>query len=188
MYFELLDFYKRDVIFDYSEERNPIGSLVLRRGQSLNIDKPLEFEVDKIDSYIESYDLLPTYDTPLVSTRFKKIFSDLTEDIQFIDALIIDKKNKVNDSFYFMNILTVLPIMDKNRSIFEIRKRGEAELISIKKLYVIEGSLKGHSIVRMKEHKSFIIVTEKFKKRCEGADLKGIDFTEEGYSIYTDLD
>lgn len=187
MYFEFLDFYKRDTAFAFDEEKNQIDSLMLRNGQALSFNKPLEFEVDKIDNYIESYDLLPTHDTPLVSTRFKNIFKDLTGDVQFINAVIVDKKKKTNENFYVLNILNVLPLMDMNKSIFEIEKYGKAEIMSIKKLYLIEGSLKEHTIVRMKEHRSYIIVTEEFKKRCEKAGLKGIDFIEEGHSIYTDL-
>lgn len=188
MYFKLSSFYKREALFSFNEENNQVDLYLLEPGQMINIDKPLEFEVDRIDSYIESYDLLPTFSTPLVSARFKKIFSDLTDDIQFVNALIIDKKNNTNESFYFMNILNTLPVMDKNRSIFDIRKRGEVELIRIKRLYIIKNSLKEHSIVRMKEQDSCIIVTEDFKKRCDNAKLKGIDFIEEGYSIYTNLD
>ncbi len=188
MYFKLLAFYKRDTIFAFSEEKNQFDLYTLKPGQKINTDKPLEFEVDKIDSYMKSYDLLPTYDGPLVSARFKDIFSDLADDIQFVKARIIDEKNNTNDSFYYMNILTVLPIMDKNKSIVEMVKYGKGTFMKIKKLYLIEGSLKKHSIVRMEEKDAIIIVTPEFKKRCEDAKLKGLHFTEEGNSIYTDLD
>lgn len=185
MYFRFSDFYKRDTTFAFNREKSSIDLYVLQPGQLLSIDKPLEFDVDRIDKYIESYDLLPTFNTPLVSARFKELFNDLIDDLQFVDATIIDKKGNTNENFYFMNILNVLPLMDKDKSVFDIRKRGTAELISIKKLYTVAGSLKEHHIARMKEHSSYIMVTEEFKKRCEGAGLKGIDFIEEGYSIYS---
>jgi hypothetical protein len=185
MYFEFSDFYKRDTIFSLSEEKNKMDLLTLKTGQILKIDKPLEFEVDKIDDYIESYDLLPTFNTPLVSAKFKSIFDDLTNDVQFVRVRITDKNNNENGSFYFMNILNILSIMDESRSLVEIKKYRMGDIKKIKKLYVREGSLKGHSIVRMKEHKSFIIVTEEFKKRCEDAKLKGTHFREEGYSIHS---
>lgn len=54
-----------------------------------------------------------------------------------------------------------------------------------KRLY-IEG-LNDHSIVRMAEHKSYIIVSDDFKKRCEEAKLNGINFIPEGYTIYKDI-
>ena len=92
MYFEFSAFYKRDAAFTFSQERNRMKLFDLRTGQPLNIDKPLEFEVDKIDRDIESYDLLPTYDAPLVSARFKDIFNNLIDDIQFVNA---DRKSVV---------------------------------------------------------------------------------------------
>ncbi len=184
MYFRFAAFYKRDTTFVFSEEKNQMKLFELRTGKTLS-NKLLEFEVDKIDNYINSYDLLPTFDAPLVSARFKKTFEDLVHDLQFVNALITDKKNNHNDNFYYMNILNVLPIMDKNRSVFEEEKYGNATYIDVEKLYVLEGSLKEHSIVRMKEDDSYIIITEEFKKRCDDAKLKGTHFREEGYSIYS---
>ncbi len=188
MYFRFSAFYKREAAFVFSEVRNQMDISVLKMGQKLFINKPLEFEVDKIDNYIESYDLLPAFSVPLVSARFKKIFSDLTDDIQFVSALIIDEKDNKNEKFYYMNTLNVLPIMDRNKSVFDIEKYGNVSFIDIKKLYVTKDSLKKHSIVRMEEDDSYIIVTEDFKKRCDDHRLKGVNFIEEGYSIYTDLD
>ncbi|MFK8295332.1 imm11 family protein [Capnocytophaga canimorsus] len=178
MYFEFSDYYKRDTTFVLNEDKSDINISTLKAGQLINISKPLVFNVDRIDSYIDKYDLLPTFNTPLVSVRFKNTFNDLKDDIQFVNTLIIDEKNNQNEDYYFMNILNVLPIMDKNTSVFEIKKYGKAEVLKIKSLYIV--GLKGHSIVRMAEHKSYIIVTEDFKKRCERANLKGINFIEEG--------
>lgn len=185
MYFEFSDYYKRDTTFVLNEDKSDINISTLKAGQLININKPLVFNVDRIDSYIDMYDLLPTFNTPLVSVRFKNTFNDLKDDIQFVNTLIIDEKNNHNEDYYFMNILNVLPVMDKNTSVFEIKKYGKAEVLKIKSLYIV--GLKGHSIVRMAEHKSYIIVTEDFKKRCEGANLKGINFIEEGHTVYTNL-
>jgi hypothetical protein len=186
MYFEFTDFYKRDVYFSFSEEKNIIDLYSLRNGQKLDENIPLIFEVDKIDSYINSYDVLPTYNAPLVSNKFKNIFDNLADDIQYIEAIIIDKKNNRNENFYYLNILNTLPIMDKNKSKIEYKKYGDAEIIVIKKLYITNGALKEHSIVRMEEQKSHIIVTEEFKNNYINAKLKGINFLEEGYSIYNE--
>jgi hypothetical protein len=83
-----------------------------------------------------------------------------------------------------MNILNILPVMDKEKSIFEYKKYGEANILSIKKLYIINNGLKEHSIIRLKEHASYIIVSEEFKNRCIKEKLKGLNFLEVGYSIY----
>lgn len=185
MYFEFSDFYKRDTSFVFNEDQNEVNFEALKAGQEININKTLVFNVDKIDGYIDMYDLLPTFNTPLVSVRFKNTFEDLIDDIQFVKALIIDEKNNRNENYYFMNILNVLPIMDKNKSVVEIKKYGKAEIMNIKRLYIL--GLRGHSIARMAEHKSYIIVSEDFKKRCEDAGFNGFNFIPEGDTIYKDL-
>jgi len=53
--------------------------------------------------------------------------------------------------------------------------------------YCKPNGLKDFQIVIMEEHKSYILVSEEFKDRCEQANLRGINFLGEGYSIYTDL-
>jgi hypothetical protein len=183
MYFEFTDSYKRDVNFYFSEEKNTIDLYCLENGRKLDENIPLIFEVDKIDSYINLYDLLPTYNTPLVSDKFKNTFDNLHDDIQYIKAIIIDNNN-TNENFYYLNILNILPVMDKNKSIFEYKEYGDEKIIKIKKLFIINDALKGHSIIRMEEHESYIIVTEEFKNKCINAKLKGINFLEEGHSIY----
>lgn len=70
MYFEFSDYYKRDTRFVLNEDKSDINISTLKAGQLININKPLVFNVDRIDSYIDMYDLLPTFNTPLVSVRF----------------------------------------------------------------------------------------------------------------------
>ena len=66
MYFELTAFYKRDVYFVYDEEQNELSNNIFNQGEEIWVSKPLLFSVDKIDSYINNYDILPTYNAPLV--------------------------------------------------------------------------------------------------------------------------
>jgi len=89
-----------------------------------------------------------------------------------------------DESFFVANILVSIPCMDKERSIYENKQYGKSSIMKIKKLSIIDGSLNGCSVVRMKEHQSYIIVTEYFKNLCEKSNLKGFNFIEEGYSIY----
>jgi len=189
-FYELTEFYKRDVYFVYSEEENPVSWLELITGERKSFnDFPLIYEVDKIDTYINKYDILPYIGIPLVSEKFKNLFCDLEEDgqIQFFKTKIIDKNGNFNRDFFAVNILNVISCMDSEKSIVETKKYGDEIIINIKKLYIKPNSLNKYSIVRMKEHNSYIIVTENFKKRCNEANLKGIDFVEEGHTIYTDL-
>lgn len=184
MYYQFSDFYKRDVSFVFDDENN-IDFSTLNEGKKIQFDLPFLYTVDKIDSYINSYDLLPTIGLPLVSKKFKNIFLDLTKNqIDFIPVIIKDDEQNENTNFFALNILNVISCMDEEKSITEKTRYGT---LKIKKLNFIKGTLKNMDIVRMEEHKSYIIVTEAFKNKCEEASLKGINFIEEGHSIYTDV-
>jgi len=184
MHFELSSFYKRDTTFDYDIGKNSLDVSTLRKGERIADENTLLYEVDKIDSYLKDYDVLPATFAPLVSLKFKNLFSHLLKEIQFVPTLIGDSSGSQDDSFFVLNILTSIPCMDKERSIYEIKQYGKSSIMKIKELYIIDGSLNGHSIVRMEEHKSYIIITEDFKNLCEQSNLKGFNFIEEGHSIY----
>ncbi|WP_299434331.1 DUF1629 domain-containing protein [uncultured Maribacter sp.] len=183
--YRLSDFYKRDTYFVFNNEYNLIDRFDLINSKIIEAKEPIRFDVDKIDDYISEYDILPTFTSPLVSTKFKNTFEDLIgkNDAQFLSSTIFDEKGNKNDSFYVFNILKTIPMLDKERSIYEVDEDG---FYSIKKAYFIPDGLKT-SIARMEEHKSYIIVKEEFKRRCEEANLKGVNFIEEGHTIYTDL-
>jgi hypothetical protein len=186
MYYELSEFYKRDVYFVFDIENNSINRFSLVNDEFIQANSPLKYKVNKIDNYINEYDILPTFDAPLVSSRFKNSFEILASknEVQFIDVIISDDKGNENNNFFALIILNSNLALDKERSVFEV---DEDNFYTIKKAYFIENALEEKSIIRMKEHKSYIIVTEEFKRICEDANLKGFNFIEEGHSIYTDL-
>jgi hypothetical protein len=185
MYYRFSTFYKRDVNFIYNQEINEISWLSLSAGNYLEIRNPLIYTIDKINSYLEEYDVLPTIGIPLVSKKWKDTFKDLDKkDFQLLDVIIKDRQNNENVDFFALNILQTLSCLDKEKSVFEIDEDNDYD---IKKFYIIPDGLQGHSIIRMEEHTSYIIVSEELKKRCNKAHLKGINFIEEGYTIYTDL-
>ena len=103
------------------------------------------------------------------------------EEIEFFPAHIVDKKGNHDDTFFALNILQLIPCLDKEKSIFEI---DEDNYYSIRKWFIDAQKMESYSIVRMKEHSSYIIVSEEFKNTCEREKLKGFNFTEEGYSIW----
>jgi hypothetical protein len=185
IYYELTDYYKRDVYFVFDEEKNGLDYFALSDGCPIVYNYPVYYTIDKIDSYIDKYDLLPTLGPLLVSSKFKYTFSSLeNSEIQFFNAVITDKKgNNIND-FYTMNITNAVECLDLDKSVIEMTKYGTR---NIKKKIFLTDALKNFSIVRMKEHKSYIIVTEWFKNKCEDTGLKGIMFLEEGYTIYKDI-
>ena len=184
MYYKLSDFYKRDTSFVFDEEKNyPIGYFDLMSGKAIKVVTTLIYTVDKIDTYLDKYDILPTIGAPLVSRKFREVFNE-SVDLEYYPVQIQDKKGNTNDNFLCLNILNVIPCVDKEKSVFEIDEDGDYE---IKKLYIQQDALGVHSIVRMKEHTSYIIVTETFKQIVEKAKMKGFNFIEEGNSIYTDI-
>jgi hypothetical protein len=144
------------------------------------------YNVDKIDSYINEYDFLPvSAGPPLVSQKFKDIFSDLENiEIQFIQSEIWDKKGNSNNIFWAINILNLVESLDKEKSTYEITEYGSYD---IKKMFLKNDCLKDLKIVRLKEDKLRIIVNDTFINLVKKHKLKGMDFLEEGYSIYTNL-
>ncbi|WP_423740481.1 imm11 family protein [Flavobacterium columnare] len=185
MNYRFSTFYKRDVNFVYEQELNSISWMNLRSGAILETKTPLVYTVDKIDAYIGEYDFLPVIGIPLVSDKVVAIFEHLNKQhLQFIPVVIKDKLGNQNTKFYALNILNTVPCLDKEKSIFEL---DEDDDYDIKKFFIKPDSLLNYSIVRMEEHRSYIIVTEEFKRYCEEAGLKGVEFIEEGNSIYTDI-
>jgi hypothetical protein len=185
MNYRFSEFYKRDINFVYEQELNNIDWLTLRSGSILKTDERLIYTVDKIDSYINEFDVLPSIGIPLVSKRWLDSFIHLEgNQLQFVPAVIKDDFKNQNTSFYALNVLKTISCLDKEKSIFQIDEDGDYE---IKKFFISPEAMKNYTIVRMEEHRSYIIVTGEFKRRCEEAGLKGINFIEEGHSIYTDL-
>ena len=183
-YYELTDHYKRDVNFVFDEEKNGLDYFELSDGHPITYDHPIYYTIDKIDSYIDKYDLLPTLGPLLVSNKFKNVFLSLeNSELEFFKAVITDKKGNQIDDFFALNITNSLECLNLDKSVIETTKYGTR---NIKKKIFLMNALKDFSIVRMKEHKSYIIVTEEFKNKCKKADLKGIMFIGEGDSIYND--
>lgn len=185
MYFQFSKFYKRDVYFEYNDDENEISQYDFTEGVNLEVSKKIYYDVDKIDAYIRTYDVLPTFGLPLVSEKFKEVLKNIEgTNVEFFPARIVDKKGNVEDGFFALNILNKISCLDTDRSIVEETSYGT---LKIKKMFVKPDALDSYSIIRMEEHESYIIVSSEFKKRFEDAKLKGIDFLPEGHTIYSDL-
>ena len=83
MYYQLSEFYKRDIYLQYAEE-NSIQYNAFEKGERIEIKSEIFYKVDKIDDYLNNYDVLPTFGTPLVSSKFVKLFKEYEEDVQFL--------------------------------------------------------------------------------------------------------
>ncbi|WP_314957638.1 imm11 family protein [Prevotella pallens] len=186
MYYQLSEFYKRDIYLQYAEE-NSIEYNAFEKGERIEIKSEIFYKVDKIDDYLNNYDVLPTFGTPLVSSKFVKLFKEYEKDVQFLRVNIKDMDGNTNRNFYIPNILKIVPCLDEEKSVVETKKYGSAIIKVIKQLYIVPNSIRNSLMVRMKEKTSYIIVTEQFKKLCESANLKGINLIEEGASIYTNI-
>ena len=185
-YYELYEKYKRSAYFFYSEE-NKIDRFDFFKGKMVESDEPIIYEVDKIDTYLEKYDYLPVADgPPLVSKRFREVFDHLEKELQiaYLSTKIIAENGEINDNYFVMVLLKIFKGIDFEKSIV---KKDSFGTIQIQKLFLTENFMLNSSICRLEEKKSVIIVSEEFKKISLKHKLKGMDFVEEGYSIYTNL-
>ena len=87
MYYHLIDFYKRDIYLQYAEE-NSIQYNAFEKGERIEIKSEIFYKVDKIDNYLNNYDILPTFGTPLVSSKLVNLFNDYEEDVEFFRVII----------------------------------------------------------------------------------------------------
>ena len=180
-YFRLLVSYKRDVYFFYSDE-NPYNRFDLEKGMAYVQHDKLLYVVDRLDSELEQYDILPTVGGKLVSLKLKKLIEKLGSDCEFIPAIIKSTETgETNDSYFVMNVLNLIPCLDHNRSDYDLlvnsRPNGP---ISLNFIALIPESLNGHHVVRMKESKEEIVVDEVFVKACRKEKIKGVLLVKEG--------
>lgn len=161
MYFELQEYYHRDVFFVYSES-NTIDYIDALDG-SIPGDTELSYEVDELDIKVSDYDLLPTLGLPLVSRRFLVQCQDL-----------IGRKNRL---FSAMFVLNSFECVDRERSVIKKKTyRTGTQILRITQLFLNTSCIGKASIFRVTESPNKTLVTEGFKNRCTG--LKGFYFTE----------
>ena len=92
-------FTKETFYFRYADS-NVVEQGNFDNGVKIKQSEVLYYNVDKIDSYLTSYDVLPTFGPRLVSTKFKEIFEDINEkEIQFFPAIIRDSKDYTIEGF-----------------------------------------------------------------------------------------
>ena len=180
-YYQLYSNYRRDVFFGYTK-KNTFNQSDLEEGNVYPLDEKLFYSVDKFDTYLNNYDLLPTIGGVLVSLKFKKLIEGLGSDCQFIPAVITSTKTgEINESFFVMNVLNVVPCLDMENSeyrpLIKSLPDGPIKLLSIK---YVPNSLNGHHIVRMKEYTGNITVDDIFIKACKEEKIKGVMFVKEG--------
>ncbi|MWW23122.1 imm11 family protein [Algibacter lectus] len=184
-YYKLTDYYPRDVFFSFSD-KNSIQKSNLEIGLNSSSKDKLIYTVDKFDSYVGEYDILPTIGAPLVSLKLKQIIEKFNiEDCQFIPAIIEDTSSgKINEYFFAMNILNSVECLDKEKSeIKPLMKSFPNGPIKINNLFFKSDKLKDHCIVRMLESKSIIVVNFTLLEKCKEFRVKGTQFVKEGNQL-----
>lgn len=180
-YFRLLTSYERDVYFFFSDE-NPYNRFDLEKGMSYAQNEKLRYVVDRFDSYLDKYDILPTVGGKLVSAKLKKLIESLGSDCEFIPAIIKSTETgEINDSFFVMNVLNVIPCLDYKKSDYEpLVKSIPNGPISLNYIALIPESLNSYNVVRMKESKEEIVVDRVFVDACKKEKIKGVLLVKEG--------
>lgn len=179
MYFQLSEYYKRETCFFYDEGKNSVPFYDFDKYISKKTSDTIFYKVDKIDSYINQYDILPTSGPLLVSKQFVDSFSKLIKgEMEYFPAIITDEKGLSNTDFFALKINNLIPCFDYKNSTYEEvdYDDGEPPSLEIIELKILNNSLRAFSIVRMLEDPSIIIISNNFKKICEANKLKGFDF------------
>jgi hypothetical protein len=179
-YYKLIDYYRRDVSFYPYEERNTLSNLELIRNKGkLEIEK-IYYEVDKIDNYINNYDMLPGAMYPLVSEKMKNLIEKIACDTcQFVPAIIVDEKGKTNTDFFLLNVIVVADCIDREKSEYTVDKYSP-DGVDIVNLYFDYNKLGKHHICMLDEFHSTIIVSDTFVTECRKNKIKRLLFVKEG--------
>lgn len=173
MFFEMQEFYYKDVYFCYSD-KNVISYIDAFTSTSSNIDN-MYYDVDYLDDTVNQYDILPTLGLPLVSQRFFDLFKDkLGKDINLIPAFIMDSEGRVNSHFYALQVLTCYECIDFVRSQISYKNYGNRLWMTIENLIIDMNKVGSASIFSLKEKHRYIIVNKAVKEQCE--KLKGFEF------------
>jgi len=186
-YYKLTDYYPRDVFFSFSDKNSLEKSdLEKCKKQQMPLNERVIYTVDKFDKYLDEYDILPTIGASLISYKLKKIIKELNiNDCQFIPVIIEDTStNEVNENFFALNILNCIDCLDEEKSkIKPLMKSFPNGPIKVISLFFKDNELEGHSIVRMLESKSTIVVNSIFLEICKESKIKGVQFIEEGNQL-----
>ncbi|CCN33789.1 conserved hypothetical protein [Vibrio nigripulchritudo SO65] len=174
MYFDLQDFYFKDVCFNYSDN-NEVDYVDALNGK-ISQGKELIYEIEKIDNNINEYDILPTIGLPLVSRNLISVFSEFLEkDIVTFPAKIIDESGNSNSDFSALFVINSYECVDTERSEIKYKKyRSGTQSMRIIDLYIDTKKIGNSPIFRIKEKNGYIIINQNIKDMC--SNLKGLEF------------
>lgn len=119
------------------------------------------------------FDVLPNDGALLiVSKRVLDIMDKLCKyDYQVFEANVFVGKNKVN-GYYLLNILNLVEILDKERSVFTKIKNSNA-ILKFEKLVYKKENLINHNIARNSDYLQHVVVSQQLKEIFDKENIKG---------------
>ncbi len=180
-YYRLVPFYKRDVYFHQDDQKNQIKAFEVESGMSFLITDSVYYKVDKLDKYVNKYDMLPSIGAPLISLKLKRIIEEMSSDTcEFLPAIIESEKGEVNTDFFALNIKAFTDCFDEQKSDFDMSNNDPNKIGRIKSIYFNYSKIGQEHIYRMSIRPSMIIVSETFVEKYKKNRLKGLLFAKEG--------
>ncbi|KOP69365.1 hypothetical protein AMS59_23630 [Lysinibacillus sp. FJAT-14745] len=180
-YYRLVEFYKRDVYFYQDDEKNQVTSYDLESRVSSYSLESVYYKVDKLDKYVNKYDVLPSVGAPLISLKMKNFLEEIANNsCEFFSAVIVDEKGEMNTDFFALNILAVSDCFDEQNSEYDMTANDPKKIGRITSIYFNYQKLGQEHIYRMSIRPSMIVVSETFVEGYRKNKLKGLLFAKEG--------
>lgn len=100
-------------------------------------------------------------------------------DLQYLPTQILDAKKRKLAIYYVINILQVIPALDRNRSEITYTNKKRTDISWIPKVVFKEELLEGVHIFRLKEYPVSVYISEKFKtifleNKCTGWEFREV--------------
>ena len=180
-YYTLLEYYRRDVYFYYDHIKNTISHVDILKGSKIDCLENVYYKVDKIDTYIDKYDILSTGIISLVSLKMKILLEKIANSVcNFVPAVIEDKKGNINTNFFVLSLSSIVDCFDMSKSEYEIDDGFEyPDNIRVQSVFFDYNKLGTHHIYETIINPS-IIVSEYFIQEVKKQKLRGFKFIKEG--------
>ncbi len=165
---------------DY-EKKYGIDQYIFQKGVRLtNWNNDFTFYYDKSEGYIPTDYMANNLGWFLISPKFKDVMEKL--DIKNVQYLPVKIKEKITgEEIHGFNIVNIIELIDaidwdnSEYSVFELKERG-IKMISVRKYALSKNSINNLHILRLKDSKFAIFVSEQLKNELLNNGITGIDF------------
>jgi hypothetical protein len=171
------DAYPESLIGRYDRVSNPDRFLL---GKGIRLDSESGswrfFFPGQTKSLRKFDDLANNALVPLVSARLASLLIELApDDVQLLPAEIEAQDGRIDD-FHLLNVISMVPAVDRALSIFSL-VRGTQAIMSFKKLMLILDCLGSHVLARSAEYRSHVLVSHSLVEAIQRAGMLGMQFT-----------